>query len=435
MPARSPDRSYRFRRSIREMPSMPSTSSAATRYRYTDTISFVLVHVACLGAIWTGVQAADVALGVGLYVVRMFGITAGYHRYFSHRTYKTGRVFQFLLALLAQTSAQRGALWWAAHHRAHHRHSDTELDVHSPVVRGFWYSHLGWIFAEQHHATDMTAVRDLARFPELRWLDRMPYVPAIALGVAVWLAFGWSGLVVGFFWSTVALWHATFAINSLAHVLGSRRYLTADQSRNNWWLALLTLGEGWHNNHHHYQSAARQGFRWYEIDLSYYALRALAAVGLVRDLRLPPADVVRADRRLGRAVVDKAAAQLAAAFDMAPAVAAVRAALAARRARLDAPLDALHHEFDVLHHQVAALVDDWQHRLEGNVEAARRELAALLAEAHLPAMPTAADLRARAAAMFARTPSMNDIVERARHKLIDSLCDALLPRPGTPVLA
>ena len=263
----------------------------------------------------------------------------------------------------------------------------------------------------------------------------MPYVPAIALGVAVWLAFGWSGLVVGFFWSTVALWHATFSINSLAHVLGSRRYLTADQSRNNWWLALLTLGEGWHNNHHHYQSAARQGFRWYEVDISYYALRALAAVGLVRDLRLPPADVVRADRRLGRAVVDKAAAQLAAAFDMAPAVAAVRAALAVRRARLDAPLDALHHEFDVLHHQVAALIDDWQHRLEGNVEAARRELAALLAEAHLPAMPTAADLRARAAAMFARTPSMNDIVERARHKLIDNLCDALLPRPGTPALA
>ena len=404
------------------------------RYRYTDAIPFTLCHIACLAAVWTGVHPVDLALAVALYVVRMFGITAGYHRYFSHRAYKTGRVFQFLLAFLAQTSAQRGALWWAAHHRAHHRHSDTDDDVHSPVKRGFWYSHLGWIFDQRYHATDMAAVRDLAKFPELRWLDRIPYVPAIALGFIVFLIFGWSGLVVGFFWSTVVLWHATFSINSLAHVVGRRRYVTADQSRNNWWLALLTLGEGWHNNHHHYQSAARQGFRWYEIDVCYYGLRALAAVGLVRELLLPPAEVVRDDRRLGRAVLDKAAAQLAAHFEVGPVIANLREALAARRAKLDAPLDVLHQEFDALHLQIAAVVDGWQHRLEGNVEAARRELATLLADVHLPAMPTAADLAARAGAMFARTPAINDIVERARQQLIDSICDALIGRPASPTL-
>ncbi len=410
-------------------------SSHVPYYRYTDAIPFVLCHLACLGAIWTGVQSIDLALCAALYLIRMFGITAGYHRYFSHRTYKTGRVFQFLLALLAQTSAQRGALWWAAHHRAHHRHSDTDEDVHSPVIRGFWYSHMGWIFAERNHATDLTAVRDLAKFPELRWLDRIPYVPAIALGVVVWLAGGWSALVVGFFWSTVILWHATFSINSLAHVLGRRRYLTADQSRNNWWLAILTLGEGWHNNHHHYQSAARQGFRWYEIDISYYGLKALAAVRLVRALRLPPAEVVGADYRLGRAVIDKAAAQLAAAFEVSPVVAQFRNALAVRRAQLDSTRDTLHQEFDALHCDIAAFVEDWQHRLENNVETARHELATFLADVHLPAMPTPADLSARASAMFARTPAMNEIVERARQKLIDSVCDALVVRSPAPALA
>lgn len=413
---------------------MPQTTRVPY-YRYTDAIPFALCHLVCIAAVWTGVHPADLALCAALYVIRMFAITAGYHRYFSHRTFKTGRVFQFLLALLAQTSAQRGALWWAAHHRAHHRHSDTDEDVHSPVVSGFFYSHVGWIFAERNHVTDLSAVRDLAKFPELRWLDRIPYVPAIALGVVVWLACGWSGLIVGFFWSTVILWHATFSINSLAHVIGRRRYVTADQSRNNWWLAILTLGEGWHNNHHHYQSAARQGFRWYEIDISYYVLKMLAAVRLVRALRLPPVEVVQAESRLGRAVVDKAAAQLAAAFEVSPVVAQFRAALAVRRAQLGSRRDTLNQEFDALHHDIVAFVEDWQHRLESNVEAARQELAAFLADVHhLPAMPTPADLAARASAMFARTPSMNEIVERARQKLIDNVCDALVVRSPAPAL-
>ena len=190
------------------------------------------------------------ALGAVLYLLRMFGITAGYHRYFAHRAYKTSRAFQFVLACLAQSSAQRGVLWWAGKHRWHHRHSDTELDVHSPARHGFLYAHVGWIWAPCHDATDLALVPDLANFPELVWLDRHPYFTAVLLAVAAWLLGGWPGLVVGFFWSTVCTWHATFCINSLAHVLGRRRYVTGDDSRNNWWLAVLTLGEGWHNNHH-----------------------------------------------------------------------------------------------------------------------------------------------------------------------------------------
>lgn len=394
--------------------------TAADTYRLAEAVPFVLAHLACLAALWTGVSTADLALAAGLYALRMFGVTAGYHRYFSHRTFKTGRVFQFILAFIAQSSAQSGILWWAAHHRHHHRFSDTEQDVHSPVLRSFWYAHVGWIFLDRYGETDLAAVPDLAKFPELVWLDRHPYLPATLLALAVWAAAGWSGLVVGFFFSTVAVWHATFAINSLAHVIGRRRYLTADQSRNNWWLALITFGEGWHNNHHHYQGAARQGFRWYEIDVTYYLLKGLAALRLVGDLRVPPAAVVRSERPLGRAVVEKAAGQLAARFEAERIVADIKVALAERRAQLDGLSD-----------ELAAVLDGWQHRFGDNLETARRELAAFVQSVHLPTMPTMAEIQAQAAAMFVDTPSINAIVERARQRLIDTVCDLALDRPMT----
>lgn len=387
---------------------------AAADYRLTGAVPFILAHLACVAALWTGVSAADLALAAGLYALRMFGVTAGYHRYFSHRTFKTGRVFQFVLAFIAQSSAQSGVLWWAANHRHHHRFSDTEADVHSPVLRSFWYAHVGWIFAKRYAETDLTAVPDLAGFPELVWLDRHPHLPATVLALAVWAAAGGSGLVVGFFWSTVAVWHATFAINSLAHVVGRRRYLTADESRNNWWLAFLTFGEGWHNNHHHYQGAARQGFRWYEIDLTYYLLKGLAVFRLVSDLRVPPAAVVRSERPLGRAVVEKAAGQLAARFEAERVLADIRAALAEDR---------------------AAGLDGWPQRLDGNLEVARRELAAFVHAVHLPAMPTLAEIRAQAVAMFVDTPSLNDIVERARQRLIETVCEMALGRPASGAAA
>ena len=237
---------------------------------YPAALPFALIHLACIAAIWSGITWQAIALCVALYWLRIFAIGAGYHRYFSHRSYSTGRVFQFVLGFLAQSSAQKSILWWAAKHRHHHLHSDTERDVHSPRHKGFLYSHVGWIFARQHDTVDPMKVADFARYPELMLLHKYELVPPVALGGLCLLLGGWSGLVVGFVWSTLLLYHATFCINSLAHVRGSRRYLTGDDSRNNWLLALLTWGEGWHNNHHAYQSSARQGFRWWEIDPTFY---------------------------------------------------------------------------------------------------------------------------------------------------------------------
>lgn len=260
-------------------------------------LPFFLVHVVALGVFLLPFKWWYLALAVALYYVRMFGITAGYHRYFSHRTYKTGRLFQFFLALLAASSAQRGVLWWAAHHRRHHRESDRPDDVHSPVQRGLWWSHVGWLISPSSNAVEIERVADLAAYPELRWLDRWHIVPPIVLASALYLAGGAPVLLWGFFVSTTFLWHGTFTINSLAHIFGSRRYPTADNSRNNWLLTLITLGEGWHNNHHFYQSAANQGFFWWELDPTYYALRVLSWLGIVWDVRTPPRRVLEAGTR------------------------------------------------------------------------------------------------------------------------------------------
>ena len=273
-------------------------------------IPFVLLHVACLSVIWVGCSAFAIAVAIALYGLRMFAVTGFYHRYFSHKTFRTSRFGQFLFALLGASAAQRGPLWWAAMHRHHHAHSDRFEDAHSPVQHGFWWSHLGWFLSNAHFATRMERVRDLARFPELRFLDRFDVlVPAALAGclylLGEWLAStaptlhtdGWQLLVWGFVISTVVLYHATFSVNSLAHGWGSRRYATRDHSRNNFWIALFTMGEGWHNNHHHFPGAARQGFYWWEIDLTYYGLRLLAACGLVWDLRTVPPQI-RAARQL-----------------------------------------------------------------------------------------------------------------------------------------
>jgi len=279
---------------------------------YPNTIPFVLVHLACVAVVWSGITWPAVGLGVLLYVVRMFGVTAGYHRYFSHRSYRTSRWFRLVLAWVAQSTSQKSVLWWAAIHRRHHKHSDTEADVHSPRHQGLLYSHLGWIFDRKNHRTAVEPVPDFARYPELRFLHRAEQLPALVLAGACLVVAGWPGLVVGFFWSTVLLYHGTFFINSLAHVQGSQRYVTADDSRNNWWLSLVTMGEGWHNNHHAYPRSARQGFRWYEFDATFYILKALSWAGVVWDLGTPPADLVRNERPLPRSTIERLARQLAA---------------------------------------------------------------------------------------------------------------------------
>jgi stearoyl-CoA desaturase (Delta-9 desaturase) len=259
------------------------------------SVPFLSVHLACVAVFFTGVNTAALALCGAFYLVRMFGITAGYHRYFSHRSFKTSRPFQFLLAWLGCSAMQKGPLWWAAHHRHHHRYSDTPEDPHSPRTNGVWWSHIGWVLARDYEATNWQAIRDWSRFPELRWLNRNHWVPGMFLATLCFLIGGWSGLAWGFFVSTVLLYHAVFAVNSLCHILGRRRFVTTDDSRNNLFVAVLTLGEGWHNNHHHYQSSANQGFFWWEIDVCYYMLKVLGFFGLVWGLRKPPVKVLGKD--------------------------------------------------------------------------------------------------------------------------------------------
>jgi stearoyl-CoA desaturase (delta-9 desaturase) len=273
-------------------------------------IPFLGMHLACFAVFAVGVSWTAVAVAVALYAVRMFAITGFYHRYFSHRTFRTSRAVQFLFALIGASCVQRGPLWWAAHHRNHHRHADTVRDVHSPSVHGFWRSHVGWFLTRHGFRTDWDRIPDLARYPELRWLDRYDIVVPVLLAVALYATGAWLEhaapglgtdgpqlLVWGFFVSTIVLFHATVTINSLAHRFGRRRFDTRDDSRNNLWLALLTFGEGWHNNHHFFPGSARQGFRWWEIDLTYYGLRTMALFGLVRDLKPVPAWVFAKARR------------------------------------------------------------------------------------------------------------------------------------------
>jgi stearoyl-CoA desaturase (Delta-9 desaturase) len=368
---------------------------------YPSAIPFVLVHLSCAAAIWTGITWQAVAIGFVLYWLRIFAIGAGYHRYFSHRAFSTSRAFQFVLALLSQSTAQKSVLWWAAKHRHHHLHSDTERDVHSPRQMGFWYSHVGWIFARGHGKTDLVKVADFARYPELMWLHRYELVPAIALGVLCWLIGGWSGLVVGFFWSTVFVYHATFCINSLAHVHGRKRYVTGDDSRNNWLLALFTMGEGWHNNHHACQSSVRQGFRWWEYDPTFYILKALSWLRVVWDLKRPPEAVLRNQQRLGARVIERAAQQLAATFNADRIASVITSALASAN--------------------LAALQEQ--------LSATQRRAADVLSSLHLPHLPTRQEILAQATAMYASTPSIEDIVDRAHALILDAVGARLCPVP------
>lgn len=269
---------------------MPNTVISSRLLKDTPIVSlpFWGVHLACVLVFFTPFSWGAVAVCCAMFFLRMFGITAGYHRYFSHRSFKTGRVFQFVLAVLGTLSVQKGVLWWAANHRQHHKFSDLEGDLHSPLQSGFWWSHVGWILSPEHEETQYDRIPDLVKYPELRWLNEHFLVPPVAMALALFAIGGVSWLVWGFFVSTTLLWHATFMINSLAHVYGTRRYATMDTSRNNLWLALLTMGEGWHNNHHCFMNSVRQGFFWWEIDATFYVLKALSWIGVTWDLIQPP---------------------------------------------------------------------------------------------------------------------------------------------------
>jgi stearoyl-CoA desaturase (Delta-9 desaturase) len=275
-------------------------------------IPFIFLHVMCLGVFFVGWSPAALWTALFLYVVRMFAITGFYHRYFSHNTFKASRPWTFLFAVLGNAAVQRGPLWWAAHHRHHHKFSDQKEDVHSPVQHGFFWSHLGWLTSLQNFPTKLELVKDWARYSELRFLDRFDILVPLALAGALYgfgalleatvPAWGTNGpqmLIWGFFVSTTVLFHATCTINSLDHLWGTKRFRTGDESRNNSLLALITLGEGWHNNHHHYPVAVRQGIYWWEIDLTYLGLKFMSALGLVHNLNPYPQRIIDRDRLQG----------------------------------------------------------------------------------------------------------------------------------------
>lgn len=279
------------------------------RIDWPANLPFLGIHAGCLLLLWTGVSRAALLVGLATLLVRMFGLTAGYHRYFCHRSFKTSRLFQFLLAWMGAAAAQKGPLWWAGHHRHHHRHSDRETDVHPPGAKGFFWAHIGWVMSPSNARTRVELVPDLARFPELVWLDRNHHAAPVSLAVGLfafgsWLAaaspgLGVSGaqlLAVGFFLSTTVLYHVTFAVNSIGHTVGRRRYQTGDASRNGFLLALVTAGEGWHNNHHRYPASERQGFYWWEVDMTHYVVALLALAGVVWDVRGPSAEVLAEGR-------------------------------------------------------------------------------------------------------------------------------------------
>ena len=298
--------------------------SLPDRVDWVRCIPFIILHAGCLLVLWTGASTFAVGCAVFLYFARMFAVTGIYHRYFSHKTYRTSRFGQFLLALWGATAVQRGALWWAYHHRHHHQHSDGPEDAHSPHVHGFWWSHIGWITSRRNFPTDYSTIRDLASYPELVWLNRFDTIVPILFATGLW-GLGWwleihaPGLhttrwqMLGwaFFVSTTVLFHGTSCINSLAHLMGRRRFETNDDSRNSWILACITLGEGWHNNHHRYMSATRQGFYWWEFDPTYYGLKLLSWTGFIRDLKPVPASVF-AEAEAGHHATSIAAAEHAA---------------------------------------------------------------------------------------------------------------------------
>jgi stearoyl-CoA desaturase (delta-9 desaturase) len=276
----------------------------ADRIDWVRTIPFIGMHLACLGVFFVGVSGIAIGIAAALYATRMFAVTAFYHRYFAHKTFRTSRTVQFVFAVIGAACVQRGPLWWASHHRNHHRHADTDLDTHSPR-HGFLRSHMGWFLTRRAFRTDFAVIGDFARYPELRLLDRYDILVPVLLAVALYFLGAWLGsahpqlgtngpqlLVWGFFVSTIVLFHATVTINSVAHRIGRRRFDTRDTSRNNWVLALITFGEGWHNNHHFFPGSARQGFRWWELDMTWYGLRVLALLRIVRDLKPVPAWVL-----------------------------------------------------------------------------------------------------------------------------------------------
>ncbi len=249
-------------------------------------VHFALVAIPFVEfTLWSGLLMLAVSRFIGL------GVTAGFHRCLTHHSFKTSRWFRLLLIVAGCAALQKGPLWWVAQHRLHHKHSDTADDPHSPVIKNFFHAHLGWLFTGDPTIPDPHGIRDLTKYPELVWLERLWVVPGVLVACACYALLGWSGVVYGYCLTAVLVLNVTFAVNSVAHLFGRRRFETNDGSRNNAALGILALGEGWHNNHHRVPNSARHGFAWYEFDETYLFIRVLARLGLVWNVKLPSTKV------------------------------------------------------------------------------------------------------------------------------------------------
>jgi len=378
----------------------PSNQHMDDHFSWIQFIPMAAMHLGLIGIWWVGFTWVSVALCVGLYVFRVFGITGGYHRYFSHRGYKTSRGFQFFMAFLGATAMQKGPLWWSAKHREHHRDSDEPADSHSPRQYGVFDAHVGWVYREARANPDMDLIKDFSKYPELRWLERHQFAPGVIMAIICTLIGGWSGFLVGFLLSTILVYHATFTINSLNHMFGKQRYLTGDDSRNNWFLALLSLGEGWHNNHHYYPATARNGFFWWEVDVTYYMLLGLSKVGLVWDLRQPPKTILANEKAPTQRIIDKCAVYIAEGFCADRISANVR------------------QRWEGSH-----VMDDLRGHARNKWSAAE----AYLAEVELPGFPSVDELKARAHKQFKiRHEGLDRAIERAQAMLHRSVSHRLI---------
>ena len=249
----------------------------------------VAFHVLALVALWFfSWQNLAVALVLHWMAVG-FGISLGYHRLHTHRGFKTSKTFEYFLAICGTLTLEGGPIFWVATHRKHHQLSDQDGDPHSPREGGFW-AHMGWIlFGDTHHNNTELMGRyapDLNRDRFYRWLNSYHWVPLTTLGLILLATGGWSMVLWGIFLRVVVGLHGTWLVNSATHMWGTRRFETRDDSRNSWWVALLTFGEGWHNNHHAHPVSARHGLAWYEFDISWITLKFFNAIGVVSDLKV-----------------------------------------------------------------------------------------------------------------------------------------------------
>jgi len=261
-------------------------------FNWTTVTFFAVVHALALLAPWFFSWSA---LGVAIFLhwlLGSIGICLGYHRLLTHRSLHVPKGLEYAIALIGSLALQGGPIFWVAGHRRHHTYTeDVDKDPYS-AKRGFWWSHMGWLFYKRPEFFEYESNRkfapDLAKDAFYRWLDRYYLLLQIPLGVSLYLLGGWSFVIYGVFLRAVLLWHSTWLINSASHITGYRSHESDDNSRNLWWAAILTYGEGWHNNHHAYPNVAKAGWKWWEIDMTWWVIVSLRQMGLARRIVLPP---------------------------------------------------------------------------------------------------------------------------------------------------